>query len=131
MDDFIKVIRKKVVDLTGINAKKDLQIEGVDFDNSNKSEWVSEFITGGEFSDFTNQKISASGYIVEYMFCSKQGTGIAKILAKANLCAENFAGMTILTEHNKIDIENVKVKSSISEKFNTVSMILTLFIQTR
>ena len=131
MDDFIKVIRKKVVDLTGINAKRDLQIEGVDFDNSNKSEWVSEFVTGGDFSDFTNQKICASGYIIEYMFCSKQGTGIAKILAKANLCAAHLSCFSFVTDHNKIDIERVKVKSSISEKFSSVSVIITLFIQNR
>lgn len=131
MDNFINTIRKKVVDLTGIDAENDLQIEGEDFDNSDKTEWVSEFVSGGDFFQFSNYRTNASGYIVEYDFFTKSGFSISESSKKADMCAEYFAGSSFDTEHYTIHVERVKVKNTVESKCNRSSLILTLFIQKR
>lgn len=125
-------IRKMLVEATGIEPEKQLQIQGNFFPVSKKIPfWVQEYTVGGDISALTNLRNSSNSFIVQYNFVCHAGNGTDEIETAATSASEAIPpGTSFNFATHSAYVSNVKISNSQNEKFASVEVAFILTIST-
>ena len=72
-------MRRRLIESTGIEPEKSLQIENEIFDNLDKPFWIAEYCLGGAEVSKSKFRSRIASFLMEYDVISAEGTGSAVI----------------------------------------------------
>ncbi len=122
-------IRKKIVEISGINPETQLKLPGETFDPRNLQCWIEEFLIGGEFSVMTTSRSAPTAWSSQSDDRGPAGTPRAP---REKLAENVTSAITPGDEFRSGDataiVSSVKTSRSFGSEFSMVAVVFSLNI---
>ena len=128
--------RRRMVEATGINPIKDLQIENYVFDGKRKKVWVSEYCIGGEEFQLSSARSRIPSFLIQYDLHVPETAGTEQIEIMTDAIAQAFdvkdpTKSIILLDGAEILIKSLKRESKKMTGTFSKSILLTLDVSSK
>ena len=122
-------IRKRIVEISGINPETQLKLPGETFDPRNLQCWIEEFLIGGEFSVMTTSRSASKAWMIQYDFMIPAGTSLEPM---EEIAEKVTSAITPGDEFRSGDataiVSSVKTSRSFGSEFSMVAVVFSLNI---
>ena len=122
-------IRKKIVEISGIDPATQLKLPGETFDPRNLQWWIEEFLIGGEFSVLTASRSMSKAWLIQYDFMVPAGTSVELM---EEIAEKVTSAITPGDEFRSGDatavVSSVKTSRSFGSEFSMVAVVFSLNI---